>query len=116
MFNLQTGCGQTKNFLVLLITGRQNQPRKLLRIQVYNHGGSNHKLFLGVRCTKALIDKPRIVKKQSYNNFNEQEFLQFYNVLIDLHLHNEQILYRKSSDYEITCPPVQPTIYCCLLT
>ena len=52
-----------------------NQPRKLSEIQVHFHGGSDHKLLFGVRYSKSVIDKPRIVRKRSYKNFNPQEFL-----------------------------------------
>ena len=41
-----------------------NQPRKLSEIQVHFHGGSDHKLLFGVRYSKSVIDKPRIVRKR----------------------------------------------------
>ena len=52
-----------------------NKPGKLSDIQVNNHGGSDHKLLFGIRYSKAVISKPKIIKKRSYKKFDPFQFL-----------------------------------------
>ena len=52
-----------------------NKPGKLSDIQVNNQGGSDHKLIFGIRYSKAIISKPKIIKKRSYKNFVPVDFL-----------------------------------------
>ena len=52
-----------------------NKPGKLSDIQVNNHGSSDHKILFGIRYSKSVIVKPKIIKKRSYKNFNPAEFI-----------------------------------------
>ena len=52
-----------------------NKPGKLSEIQVNNQGGSDHKLIFGIRFSKSVISKPKIIKKRSYKNFDPLHFL-----------------------------------------
>ena len=52
-----------------------NRPEKLSEVQRIFQGGSDHNLILATRFSKAIITKPRIIKKRSYKNFNPTEFI-----------------------------------------
>ena len=52
-----------------------NRSSKVSPIQVINQGASDHRFIFARRFSKSVIDKPRIIKKRSYKNFQPQEFL-----------------------------------------
>ena len=51
-----------------------NRPEKLRKIETLAKGGSDHMFILAVRSTKAIITKPRYVRKRIYRNFDPNEF------------------------------------------
>ena len=53
-----------------------NKPGKLSDIQVNNQGGSDHRLIFGIRYSKSLISKPKVIKKRSHKNFDPGKFLE----------------------------------------
>ena len=53
-----------------------NIPEKFSQVQSSWAGGSDHKMIFAIRYTKAIISKPRLVRKRSYKNFNPQKFLE----------------------------------------
>ena len=52
-----------------------NRPGKLSNIQVNNQGASDHKLLFATRYSKAVISKPKVIRKRSFKNFNPSEFI-----------------------------------------
>ena len=52
-----------------------NKPEKPSDIKVDHQGASDHKLLFVIRYSKIVINKPRIVKKRSYRNFDPSQFL-----------------------------------------
>ena len=53
-----------------------NRPQYLSDIQVMHKGGSDHKLIMGTRYTKARVDGCRTTRKRSFKNFDGNKFLE----------------------------------------
>ena len=53
-----------------------SNPNKLSEIHTYFHGSSDHKIIIGTRYTKCLVRNQRYVKKRSYKNFIQKDFLE----------------------------------------
>ena len=51
-----------------------NKPSKLSQVQTENRGGSDHKLIMATRYSKAIKRNQRYVTKRCYKNFNPEEF------------------------------------------
>ena len=52
-----------------------NRPEKLSEVQAIYQGGSDHKLIIATRFSKAAIEKPRIIKKRVYKHFDPLTFI-----------------------------------------
>ena len=53
-----------------------NRPGKLSKIQVSNQGASDHKMIFATRYSKAVISKPKVIRKRSFKNFNQSDFIE----------------------------------------
>ena len=65
-----------------------NKPDKLSEVQAEFLGGSDHKLLKVTRFSRTFKPSARYVRKRSYKNFNESEFIERVKLLtwIDLYL------------------------------
>ena len=53
-----------------------NQPDHMSEIQVHYRGSSDHRLVIGTCFTKSAIGKTRIIKKNSFKNFDPNGFIE----------------------------------------
>ena len=58
-----------------------NKPEKLSNVQAIYQGGSDHKLILATRFSKSIVEKPRIIKKRIYKNFDASQFINHVRLL-----------------------------------
>ena len=52
-----------------------NKPEKILNSKTFHQGSSDHKLIISVRHTKAVLSKPRLIKKRCFKDFSPQNFV-----------------------------------------